>query len=119
MNSVISVALTALAATLAMMTLAWIFSLIRRDAGIIDVFWGLGLVLVACLFFLMTEGATARSYVVVSAVTIWGLRLSLHILWRNRGKGEDYRYREMRERNPRTFPWRSLLTVFWLQSVLL
>jgi len=52
-------------------------------------------------------------------VTLWGLRLSFYILWRNWGRGEDYRYREMRERNPATFPVRSLLTVFWLQAVLL
>jgi steroid 5-alpha reductase family enzyme len=52
-------------------------------------------------------------------VTLWGLRLSLHILWRNWGKGEDYRYREMRQNNPKTFPWRSVVTVFWLQALLL
>jgi steroid 5-alpha reductase family enzyme len=75
----------ALGAVLAMMTLVWLFSLILRDASIIDAFWS--------------------------------LRLSLHILWRNRGRGEDYRHREMRERNPGTFPFRSLVTVFWLQAV--
>jgi hypothetical protein len=51
-----------------MMTLAWLASLVMRDASIVDAFWG--------------------------------LRLSLHALWRSRGRGEDYRYREMRERNP-------------------
>ena len=52
-------------------------------------------------------------------MTLWGLRLSAHILWRNWGRGEDYRYRAMRKRNPATFPVRSLLTVFWLQALLL
>jgi steroid 5-alpha reductase family enzyme len=116
---ILSVALTALAAAAAMMSLVWVLSLIKHDAGIIDVFWGLGFLLVTWLYFFMTEGATARRYVVLCAVTLWGLRLSLYILKRNWGKAEDYRYREIRERNPRTYPWRSLFTVFWLQAFLL
>ena len=113
------IALTALAAALAMMTLVWVLSLIKRDAGIIDVFWGSGFVLVTWLYFFMGDGAAPRRYIVLGAVTIWGLRLSLYILKRNWGKPEDYRYREMRERNPRSFPQRSLFTVFWLQAFLL
>ncbi|UCC84703.1 MAG: DUF1295 domain-containing protein [Gemmatimonadota bacterium] len=114
-----SIALTALAAAVATMSVVWVLSLVKRDAGIIDVFWGLGFVLVTWLYFLMTEGATPRRYVVLAAVTVWGLRLSLYILKRNWGQAEDYRYREMRERNPGSFPWRSLFTVFWLQAFLL
>ena len=52
-------------------------------------------------------------------MTLWGLRLSLYILWRNWGHGEDYRYREMRERHPATFPVWSLFIVFWFQALLL
>jgi len=32
----------ALVAVLAMTTLVWLLSLVKRDASIIDVFWGLG-----------------------------------------------------------------------------
>jgi steroid 5-alpha reductase family enzyme len=109
----------ALGAALAMMTLVWLASLVMRDASIIDVFWGLGFVVVAWVYLAAREARTLRGDVVVGLVTLWGLRLSLHILWRSRGRGEDYRYREMRERNPATFPLRSLVTVFWLQAVLL
>jgi steroid 5-alpha reductase family enzyme len=62
---------------------------------------------------------TLRSDLVLGLVTLRGLRLALHILWRTRGRGEDYRYREMRERDPRGFPLRSLATVFWLQAALI
>ena len=109
----------ALGAALAMMTLVWLASLVMRDASIIDVFWGLGFVVVAWIYLAARETRTLRGDVVVGLVTLWGLRLSFHIGWRGRGKGEDYRYREMRERNPGTFPVRSLVTVFWLQAVLL
>jgi steroid 5-alpha reductase family enzyme len=109
----------ALGAVLAMMTLVWLVSLTLRDASIVDVSWGLGFVVVAWIYLATRETRTLRGDVAVGLVTLWGLRLSLYILWRNRGKGEDYRYREMRERHPGTFPVRSLVTVFWLQAVLL
>ncbi|HSG82297.1 MAG TPA: DUF1295 domain-containing protein, partial [Gemmatimonadota bacterium] len=102
-----------------MMTLVWAISLVKRDASIIDVFWGLGFVLLGWVYFASSEAGVARTYVVVTLVTLWGLRLSLYILWRNWGKGEDYRYREMRERRPEAFAIRSLFTVFWLQAILL
>jgi steroid 5-alpha reductase family enzyme len=112
-------ALSALGVAVGLMTLVWIGSLIKRDASIIDVFWGGGFVVLAWFYALETQGATPRGDIVLALVSLWGLRLSLHILWRNWGKGEDYRYREMRQNNPKTFPLRSLVTVFWLQALLL
>lgn len=52
-------------------------------------------------------------------VTVWGLRLGIHILVRSRGKGEDRRYAAMRERRGASFVWLSLFSVFWLQAALL
>jgi steroid 5-alpha reductase family enzyme len=49
---------------------------------------------------------------------IWGLRLAIHIFVRNRGKGEDYRYRAMRKHYGNRFPIVSFFTVFVLQGVL-
>jgi steroid 5-alpha reductase family enzyme len=117
--SATAIALNGLASALGMMTLAWVISLAKKDAGIIDIFWGLGFVMVAWLYLILSSGGTPRASLVVALVTLWGVRLSLYILWRNWGRGEDYRYQEMRARNPKTFPWRSLVTVFWLQGTLL
>jgi steroid 5-alpha reductase family enzyme len=108
-----------LLAILTLMTLVWGVSVVKHDASIIDVFWGLGFVVAGWIYLYGSEARTLRGGLVVALVTLWGLRLSAYILWRNRGKAEDYRYREMRDRNPRTFPLRSLLTVFWLQAFLL
>jgi steroid 5-alpha reductase family enzyme len=115
----IALALSGLGVALAMITLVWIVSLLKRDASIIDIFWGAGFALLAWFYLASTDHHTTRAYLVAALVTLWGLRLSLHILRRNWGKGEDYRYAEMRAHNPNTFPWRSLVTVFWLQAVLL
>ena len=108
-----------LVVALALTTLVWLASLVKRDASIIDVFWGLGFVGVGWVYFAAGDGQALRQPLVVGLVTLWGVRLSLHILWRNWGRGEDYRYREMREKNPEAFPLRSLLSVFWLQALLL
>jgi steroid 5-alpha reductase family enzyme len=109
----------ALGAVLVLMTLAWRLSLVRRDASIVDVFWGPGFVLTAWIYLAASAPRPARGVLVALLVTLWGGRLALHIGWRSRGRGEDYRYRAMRERDPAGFPRRSLLTVFWLQALLL
>jgi len=111
--------LLALAVVLGLTTLLWLVSLAKRDASIIDGFWGAGFVVLAWLYQLASSGTGSRRQLLVALVTLWGLRLSLHILHRNRGHGEDYRYREMRERRPGTFALWSLLFVFWLQGLLL
>ena len=95
----------------------WLVSLPLRDASIVDPFWGFGFVLVAWTAALVRPGGDGR-WLLVALVTIWGLRLSLHLARRNLGHGEDFRYRAMRARFP-VFPLTSLLIVFGLQGVLL
>ena len=83
-----------------------------------DIAWGLGFVLVAWATFF--AGAPSESNLILPVLTtVWGLRLSGYLAWRNIGKPEDYRYREMRDHRPRSFPIRSLLTIFALQGVLM
>ena len=109
----------ALVAALAMMTLVWVASLLRRDASIVDVFWGLGFLLAGWVYFLGAEERTLRGTLVLGLTALWALRLSLYILWRNWGQGEDYRYRDMRERHLGTFAVWSLFAIFWFQGLLL
>lgn len=115
----IEMALAGLSVALGMMTLVWIVSLWKRDASIIDIFWGSGFALLTWYYLISVGQPTTRAYLVAALVTLWGGRLSLYILWRNWGEDEDYRYQEMRARDPKTFPWRSLFTIFWLQATLL
>ena len=73
--------------------IVWTVSLARRDASIVDIFWGIGFVFVAWMTYANTEyGGGARSMATVLLVSIWGLRLAGYLAWRNLGKGEDYRY---------------------------
>jgi steroid 5-alpha reductase family enzyme len=108
-----------LAATLGFMFVLWLYSLAVRDASIVDSFWGPGFALIGWLSFSLTEGYQPRKLLLVTLVTIWGLRLGLHIFTRNHGKGEDYRYKAMRKQYGDRFPLVSLFTVFGFQGLLM
>lgn len=105
--------------------LLWLVSLARRDASIVDIFWGPGFALTAWAVFAwvsahdLPSGGTARRLLLVSLVTVWGLRLGLYLARRNLGKGEDYRYVAMRQKAGRSFWIVSLFKVFLLQGILM
>jgi steroid 5-alpha reductase family enzyme len=102
----------------AMMVAVWIASLVRRDVSLVDRVWGLAFVVAAWTYAHFADPPTARTWLVLALVTIWGLRLSAYLTWRNWGTGEDKRYQEMRRKRPESFPVRSLVTVFGLQGLL-
>jgi steroid 5-alpha reductase family enzyme len=112
------VAFAGLGAILTLLTFVWLLSVKLRDASIADVCWGAGFAVLAWLYFLLSP-MSQRSWLLVTLMTIWGGRLSRHILRRNHGKGEDPRYQAMRASQGEAFWWRSLFTVFWLQGALL
>lgn len=110
---------TTLTGLLAVMAALWLISLKLRDASIVDPFWGAGFVGVAWFAGTSTAALHWRGWLLIALTTVWGLRLSLYLLWRNRGHGEDHRYAAMRRARPQQFWWVSLFTVFLLQGVVL
>lgn len=106
-------------AIVALMVITWIISLIVKDASIVDMVWGLGFVLATWAAALSVDGITPRGLLIAILVSIWGLRLSGYLVWRNLGKEEDRRYQRMREKNPDSFWIISLFKVFGLQAVLM
>lgn len=97
----------------------WGISLLRRDASIVDIFWGCGFVLVAWLSLWKVGPSSTRTWILATLVSVWGLRLSGYLAWRNWSKPEDYRYKAMRETHGKRFPLVSLVTVFGLQGLLM
>lgn len=98
--------------------LAWGVSLWRRDVSIVDSLWSLMFVIAAVAYFLNADGAGPRANLVLILVSVWAVRLSAHITWRNWGEGEDYRYQEIRTNNEPNFEVKSLYLVFGLQGIL-
>ena len=105
------------------LTMLWLISLKIKDASIIDIYWGFGFVimswtgLIINLFFNETTITTSQ-WLINIMVTIWGLRLSIHLAIRNLGKGEDLRYVKMRERASSNWRFLSYIRVFMFQGFL-
>lgn len=100
------------------MVLLWLLSLRLRDVSIVDAFWGTGFVLVAWAGFASGDGG-ARPLLVASLTSLWGIRLSVHLLLRSLGHDEDPRYKAIRARVGPRFPLLSLVIVFVFQGLLI
>ena len=103
-------------ALLVLSTVAWLYSLVVRDASVVDVLWGVAQIVIAGVALIGGESVTARSWLTALLVSTWGVRLTTYLALRGRGRGEDWRHRAARARQ-RHFEWRSLPEVFWFQLV--
>ena len=101
------------------MSLWFVVSLIKKRNDVADVAWGLGFVLLAWVSFFLVPDFGIRGLLVNILVSIWGLRLALHIYSRNKGKAEDYRYLAWRNEWGKYFYIRSYFQVYLLQGFLL
>lgn len=107
------------AAALLVMILAWVVHLATGKASVADSFWGPGFAVIAWLSYALGQGDPGRKTLMAVLVTVWALRLAIHITRRSLGKPEDPRYADMRAGHPGWFWLRSLPTVFLLQGAIL
>lgn len=96
----------------------WLVSLARNSVNIVDALWGLLFVGSGAAYAVAAPTPGPRVTLVILLVSIWALRLSAYIGWRNYGEPEDRRYRAIRERNQPGFAFKSLYLVFGLQGLL-
>ncbi len=116
----LTIYLTVAGAILGLMFLLWLLSLLLKNASIVDIFWGTGFVIANWIYFSLTpDGYLLRKLLISALVTSWGLRLSIHILRRNWGKPEDFRYQKWRNENGQRWWWWSFFQVFLLQGALM
>ena len=111
-------ALAGLALIAGVAVLTWLISLRRRDASLADRAWPAFIGGAALVYAVQLPAAGARGAAMAALAIAWALRLGLYITLRNRGHGEDRRYRQMRERNQPFFGLKSLYLVFGLQALL-
>jgi steroid 5-alpha reductase family enzyme len=118
MSEILTVLIQCAALVAIYMTSWFVMALVRKDNSIADIAWGLGFVLVAVVTFLR-RGSLFIPLLVTALVAVWGSRLAVHILLRNRKRGEDSRYAAWRTKWGRWFVVRSYLQVFLLQGLFL
>ncbi len=103
------------------MLLLWLISIPLRDISIIDMFFAVILFAITAVSFVIGDGVTARKQLLLVLVGLWALRITVHLIKRNWGHGEDPRYTKLRSwaNDDRSFIWLSLRKVFLLQGVVI
>ena len=94
-------------------------ALVIKNNSIVDVAWGIGFICVAWVTFFLGEGMSVRAILVTTLVTVWGVRLAIHVGLRNLGKPEDFRYAKWRQQWGKLFVSRSYFQIFLLQGLIL
>lgn len=97
----------------------WLLSVLKRDVSIVDLFWGPGFGVIALATRSLSETRSLPSELLCWLTCIWAARLGVYLIWRNHGRPEDYRYRQMREKRGQKFWLISLFIVFWLQGAVM
>lgn len=101
------------------MTFVWIISLIIKDSSIVDIIWGTTFVIAGFTYFaLAKDGYETRKLLIVIPTTLWGIRLSIYLGYRNIGKGEDFRYQRWRKNHGASYWWVSFFRVYLLQGTI-
>ena len=93
-------------------------SVYKKRNDVADIAWGIGYIII-CVFLFITYPVSSVKRILYALVTLWGLRLSLHIYLRNKNKSEDFRYKVWRDEWGKSFYIRSYLQVFLLQGFFL
>ena len=109
--------LPGLYAIVALMVLLWLISIPLRNVAIIDLFWGVAVATGGTVYWWMSPETGPRADLVMVLAWLWALRLFIYLFLRNKGKPEDRRYTEMRNKRS-GFAFKSLYIVFLLQAVL-
>ena len=88
-----------------------------KNNSIVDIGWGLGFVVVSWFTTLRSGNFYLANIILTLLITIWGLRLFYHIIKRNIGKPEDFRYANWRKEWGKLVIPRAFLQVYMLQGV--
>lgn len=100
------------------MNLLFNIALYKKDNSIVDIFWGIGFIIITLYSLFKTESYAINQLIITTLVLIWGIRISTHILLKNWGKKEDPRYAAWRKE----WKWvkiRSYFQVFMLQGIIM
>jgi steroid 5-alpha reductase family enzyme len=115
----LDIAVTAVVVLVCMLAL-WRVALRINDVSIVDIFWGLGFVIISAITLALGDAPIARRLLVGGLASVWGLRLGGYLYWRNQKQGEDPRYTALRGHiPPERFARHVLVNVFLFQGLVM
>ena len=98
------------------MTLIFLLAMALKDNSIVDIFYGIVFLVGGWGAAINYDISQPRQWLILTLLTLWGTRLAIHLFFRKKGHGEDFRYAQWRKDWGDTFVWRSFLQVFMLQG---
>lgn len=87
--------------------------------NVVDVAWGVSFVGVALCSAVLGDGDSTRKWLLAALVSMWGLRLAIHLAIRSRGQGEDPRYEALLAKSKQSRLAAVITKVYLLQGVLI
>jgi steroid 5-alpha reductase family enzyme len=104
----------------ALMAVIWLIAVRIGNAGIVDIAWSAGFAPLALFFALAADGNVIRRILMALLVSLWSLRLGIHLYVRvmSHHPQEDRRYAELR-RGWGAAVNRNMFVFFELQALLL
>ena len=98
----------------------------KKDNSIIDIAYGLGFIVTSLVLFAMKLQVSLvppQATIIFLLILIWGSRLAYRIYNKNKGKGEDFRYKAWREewnkKGESYYKLRAYLQIFVLQGTII
>lgn len=88
-----------------------------KNNSIVDIGWGIGFVILNYALMGITKKVDIITLIFSILVSLWGLRLFVHIYSRNHGKPEDFRYAAWRKEWGKWVVVRSFFQVYLLQAI--
>ena len=77
-------------------TLAWVIQLRTKNGAIADVAWAFSFPMMTLVYWLMSDHVGMRQVLLLSMVSLWGLRLAIYLFGRTIKEKEDSRYTALR-----------------------
>lgn len=90
--ALIQLSLIGLAIPIVLFSVYWVIQYLIGDSGVVDVFWGASVAIIAVVFCFFTSGDPTRRWVGGLLISLWALRLSYYLFFRWRSHDEDARY---------------------------
>ena len=101
----------------------FVLSVYLKDQSIMDIAYGLCFIALVWTVAYRLQAFEMPMLIMLTLVTLWGLRLSWRIYRKNKGKPEDIRYKRLRDKwslqGHTQFLISSLLNVFLLQALII
>jgi len=102
------------------MTLWYVLALLTKRYDVVDSAWGLGFILIAWISLLLRDNFGVTQVISAALVSLWGMRLFIHIAKRNwRKSTDDSRYEALRTKWGQGANRKAYINIFLLQGTLL